>query len=518
MAHCIDGLRRDGPVALVVDPVLRASSGAALADAAVLQAYRELLLPRASLITPNEAEARRLLGDAQAEVPALARGLRSLGAEAVCITGGDSGSSRALALDYLATPEASGWLALPRLPGRHNHGTGCSFASAAAAALARSFVSADALVLAKMLVWCAVRDGRAAGRGAGPVQASADFIFEPAAMPVLGWGDAIEPSELARWQAVFAAAPVEPMEHFGLYAISDRPARIAELAEAGIAHLQLRLKRGPAHDDAAIENAIRQSLQAVAGKAVTLWINDHWRAAAAAGASAIHLGQEDWLGLHEDEREALLASGLQLGLSSHSLWELARARGLAPRYIACGPVWPTLTKAMPWRPQGLGNLAWWVRMAGRPVLAIGGILGPGQARDCAATGAAGVCLVRALDGETDPLDFAEAWMQGRWQPQPSPMVPPQPVLRPDLAGIACASSSRAWQRSSCWLISARVTSMSSSCCSSCRRCCCRTSRKAFSCGAVSDSESYMSTSCLTSCSDRPRRLPRRVSFRRVRSR
>ena len=35
--------------------------------------------------------------------------------------------------------------------------------------------------------------------------------------------------------------------------------------------------------------------------------------------------------------------------------------------VACGPVWPTLTKAMPWVPQGLDNLAWWVHMAGVPV-------------------------------------------------------------------------------------------------------------------------------------------------------
>ena len=48
----------------------------------------------------------------------------------------------------------------------------------------------------------------------------------------------------------------------------------------------------------------------------------------------------------------------------------AGARTLSPRYIACGPVWPTLTKAMPWIAQGLDNLAWWCRMAGVPVVAI----------------------------------------------------------------------------------------------------------------------------------------------------
>ena len=51
---------------------------------------------------------------------------------------------------------------------------------------------------------------------------------------------------------------------------------------------------------------------------------------------------------------------------------------------------------MPWRPQGLDNLAWWCRMAGAPVVAIGGVLGPEQVRDAARCGADGVCIVRGL--------------------------------------------------------------------------------------------------------------------------
>lgn len=421
VARCIDQLRLTAPVALIVDPVLRASSGALLVDpvaeAAVLQAYRDLLLPRATLITPNESEARRLLDAPLATAAELAQRLLALGAEAVCITGGDSRPDAALALDYLATPQASGWLALPRLAtAPNNHGTGCTFASAAAAALARGFVAADALVLAKMLTWCALRDGHAAGAGPGPVRATPGFLFDRTAMPVLGWGDSLTDGELERWQAVLDETD-QPTEHFGLYAITDQADRIATLAAAGLSHVQLRLKRGPGIGDTELLAAIRQSRLAVRGQRTTLWINDHWRLAladAAGGPCAIHLGQEDWQRLSPAERQQLLSPGIELGLSSHSLWELARARGLAPRYIACGPVWPTTTKVMPWQPQGLANLTWWARMAGRPVIAIGGILLPEQVKDCAATGAAGACLVRALDGSADPQTFAEAWMQGRW--------------------------------------------------------------------------------------------------------
>ena len=54
---------------------------------------------------------------------------------------------------------------------------------------------------------------------------------------------------------------------------------------------------------------------------------------------------------------------------------------------------------MPWRPQGLDNLAWWCRAAEAPVVAIGGILTPDQVRQAAAAGASGVCVLRGLGSD-----------------------------------------------------------------------------------------------------------------------
>ncbi|HEX2012915.1 MAG TPA: PfkB family carbohydrate kinase, partial [Roseateles sp.] len=392
--------------------------------------YRERLLPRADLVTPNRREAERLLDAAARPVPELAAALRALGARAVAITGGDDASpAPGLALDWLDSELARGWLALPRLPSRHHHGSGCSFASAAAAALARGFPLPDAVLLAKMSAWCAVRDGYPAGAGVGPVRATAGFALDPGALPVMGFDDELAPDAgtLARWGRVLREAAAPPaMPELGLYAICSSAERVAELAAAGLPQIQLRIKQGP---ETAIDAEIRAALRAVEGHASRLWINDHWRAALDAGASALHLGQEDWAELDDDARARLLApGGPALGLSSHSLWELARARGLAPAYIACGPVRPTLTKAMPWRPQGLDNLGWWVRMAGRPVVAIGGLLAPEQVADCAATGAAAACLVRALDSPAPGLAaFRQAWAQGRSSPRPPPL-PPHPSL------------------------------------------------------------------------------------------
>ncbi|MDC8771805.1 bifunctional hydroxymethylpyrimidine kinase/phosphomethylpyrimidine kinase [Roseateles albus] len=422
LCEVLDELRRDRPVALVVDPVLGASAGgpaSIFANASLLRAYREQLLPRAQLITPNRREAELLLGLASHALsrPLMAERLKELGAETICITGGDdAGPQHDLALDYLNSPQASGHLALPRLRQGHHHGSGCSFATAAAAAMARGFVSADAVVLAKMATWVAVREGHAAGAGAGPVRASANFVFEPAAMPVMSFdGEQLDAGTLARWAQVLNA-PAQDALDWGLYAITERPQRAAELAAAGIKQLQLRIKPATSENtQAELRAAVAEAQTAVADHlGCQLWINDHWRLALEEPGVGLHLGQEDWAALATDERKLLLKVGIKLGISSHSLWELARARGLNPHYIACGPIWPTTTKDMPWRPQGLGNLGWWVHMAGRPVVAIGGLLEAEQVEACAATGAAAACLVRALDRPDSSLEqFRAAWQCGR---------------------------------------------------------------------------------------------------------
>ncbi|HNI85067.1 MAG TPA: PfkB family carbohydrate kinase, partial [Ottowia sp.] len=431
LARWVDRLRQRAPLALVVDPVLRASSGAAFADEAVLRAYRELLLPRATLVTPNEHEARRLLGGAPpnprpsgqragvvgqpgepSDVPALAVALRAQGAQAVAITGGDRVHAPGWALDWIDTEHARGWLALPRLESRHTHGTGCTFASSAAAALALGFVAADALVLAKMATAHAIAHGHAAGQGAGPVAARPGFAVEPARMPLLSC------SELdSCWRLLDTRQSPIPLETQapGLYAIVDSAERVRQVVAAGARTVQLRIKTPdapPAAWQDELRCAIRQALGACREAGATLVVNDHWRLAAelTAGAArgiAVHLGQEDLLALGDAGRAELQACGLPLGISSHSLWELARARSLAPWYVACGPVWPTLTKAMPWRAQGLDNLSWWVHMAGVPVVAIGGILEPAQATQAARSGAAGVCVVRGLGA--DPAATLPVW-------------------------------------------------------------------------------------------------------------
>ena len=415
LARFVDRLREQGPLALVVDPVLRASTGAALASAEQLSAYRDWLLPRATVITPNQSEAVALLGSAAPEgIPAQARALRALGCEAVVITGGDAARlshHASLSLDWLDTPQAQGWLGLPREHTPHNHGTGCTFASALAAALALGWVVADAAVLAKMAATFALRHARAVGRGVGPVIARSGFALEPSLLPQLSLDDTLP----AAWQT-------RPRgRNPGVYAIVDSAERVEAVlrAQPPVDTLQLRMKRAAGLPDGAwhiqLHDAVARSQRAAQAAGVVLVVNDHWQLALQAGARALHLGQEDLLALTPQDRaqlQAARAQGVQLGLSSHSLWELCRAAAMAPDLIACGPVWPTTTKDMPWLPQGLDNLAWWAHMAPAPVVGIGGILAPAQLQAVAAAGAAGGCVVRGLGPE--PANTLPAW-QDAWR-------------------------------------------------------------------------------------------------------
>lgn len=433
LARFVDRLRAQGPLALVVDPVLRASSGAALADAELLSAYRDLLLPRATVITPNQAEAVALLGDmAPADIPAQAQALRALGCAAVIITGGDAAllaHHDSLSLDWLHTPQASGWLALPREATPHNHGTGCTFASALAAALALGWVLADAAVLAKMCATHALRHARPVGRGVGPVIARAGFATDPTLLPQLSLG--------ADAPAQWASAPRGRAP--GVYAIVDSAERAIAVLQASppVDTLQLRMKRPHGLDDAVwsahFTEAVRRCQPASDAVGVLLVVNDHWQLALGAGARALHLGQEDLLALTAPDQERLhaaRAAGVQLGVSSHSLWELCRAAALAPDLIACGPVWPTTTKDMPWRPQGLDNLAWWAHMAPAPVVGIGGMLAPEQLQAVASAGAAGGCVVSGLG--SDPAQSLPAWQAAWAEGRQAARIPVPPLPHPCL--------------------------------------------------------------------------------------
>jgi hydroxymethylpyrimidine/phosphomethylpyrimidine kinase len=155
---------------VVVDPVMMAKSGDRLLDADALLALRVELLPRALVVTPNlpEAEVLADMRIARAEdIREAARRIHALGPRAVVIKGGH-GQGPDL-VDLLFDGREFLEFHTPRIDTRNTHGTGCTFASAIAAHLAKGWSLAAATEAAQQYVAGAIRHGLAIGRGQGPV-------------------------------------------------------------------------------------------------------------------------------------------------------------------------------------------------------------------------------------------------------------------------------------------------------------------------------------------------------------
>ena len=396
LVRWIDRLRLQHPgLAVVVDPVLGASTGARFAQADVMQAYRDELLPRADVITPNRAEAALLLNQASLDdalaIEQAAQALQVLGCKTVIITGGDAQGLNSE--DYCLSSHAQGWLRLPRVVTAHNHGTGCVFASTVAAAMARGFVSMEALVIAKMATTHALRHAYAAGQGAGPVRPRSDFAQLLENLPTFS---------LPRNSAQAQSPQKQPL-HFaplsdanlGLYAVVDSAAWVQRVLSSGVKTVQLRIKSPELID---IRREVQLAIQHAKAANAQLFINDHWQLAIEEGAYGVHLGQED---LHVADLQAIAQAGLRLGLSTHCYWEVCRAWALQPSYIACGPMYATQSKDMPWQPQGTHNVAYWSALLPLPLVAIGGITIE-RVSEARKAGAAGVAVISAITAAASP--------------------------------------------------------------------------------------------------------------------
>lgn len=372
-------------------------------------------LPRPALLCLHRREAATLAGlpaldTPEAVVQAAAR-LRAAVCAAVVITGDGT--------DYADTPQASGWLG-PSVtaghPKRHPD-AGMVFADAAAEALARGFVAMEAIVMACM----ARSDALSQHTGTAPLQPRPDFAQRSANLPSFSLPRATRASG-------FAALSDTDL---GLYAVVDSAAWVARVVAAGVRTVQLRIKdaEGPEHRDF-VRQQVRASIHAATAAGAQLFINDHWQLAIEEGAYGVHLGQED---LHVADLAAIAQAGLRLGISTHACWEVCRAWALRPSYIACGPIHPTMAKAMPWVPQGNDNLAYWCVLLPLPVVGIAG-MDVVRTEQAVRAGAAGVAVISAITAAASPetaiVQLQEAVRRGRNSlPATAPMLP-NPTLSP----------------------------------------------------------------------------------------
>ncbi len=158
---------------VVLDPVMVAASGDPLLEPEAVASVRDLLLPRADIITPNLPEAARLLDEPVAEDEAAmdrqARALMALGARAVMLKGGHATGAESVDLFFDGSTKQR--LTAPRTRTENTHGTGCTLSSAIAAHLAKGVGLADAVPAAKTYVTAAIAaaDQLTIGTGRGPV-------------------------------------------------------------------------------------------------------------------------------------------------------------------------------------------------------------------------------------------------------------------------------------------------------------------------------------------------------------
>ncbi|HKQ07195.1 MAG TPA: bifunctional hydroxymethylpyrimidine kinase/phosphomethylpyrimidine kinase [Blastocatellia bacterium] len=155
---------------LVVDPVVRSTSGFDLVDDRALAVLVEKLFRLATVVTPNAAEAERLTGIRIINLETMqqaAAAIRAMGARAVLVKGGDVMAETAT--DLLLDDEGARLFAAERVTSSSTHGTGCTLAAAVATLLARGHSLAGAIEQAKHYIVEAIRHAPALGHGHGPL-------------------------------------------------------------------------------------------------------------------------------------------------------------------------------------------------------------------------------------------------------------------------------------------------------------------------------------------------------------
>ena len=389
-------------VPLIVDPVAVSASGSTLADNRALSATMQHLVPLATLVTPNIAELELLCGhpiDNDETLQAGAEYLLKQGAKAVLVKGGHAHWQGDNSLDHFYSRDLVFRLQQPRLQTPHTHGTGCSMASAIAAAMALGDPAEDAVVQANAYIAAGLADAAAIGKGPGPVAHTllpTPATYFPALCPRSPMPGLSIPPAVADFASVGTDA-------LGLYPVVDNTVLLQSLLSLGVKTLQLRIKAGKAMQ---VEGAIAEAVLLGRQYEARIFINDHWALAIKHKAYGIHLGQED---LQKADLVAIQKAGLRLGVSTHGYFELLNAKRLRPSYIALGHVFATPTKVMKSLPQGLERLRHYTDIAGdMPTVAIGGINlhNAAAVRDC---GVGSIAVVRAVSQCEDLGKVVEAF-------------------------------------------------------------------------------------------------------------
>ncbi|GIU35294.1 thiamine phosphate synthase [Shewanella schlegeliana] len=407
-------------VAVILDPVMVATCGDALAKAAALDftPFKGLL----ALITPNVSELQTLAGktlDKLEDCISAAKLLSKQLETSVLAKGGDYGPSwcHEQANDLLVCSDVAGissqhqqqsfWLSSPRIDSKNNHGTGCTLSSAIAAVMAHGFVLNDAVVVAKAYVSAGLLASYQPGCGAGCLARTA-WPSDLSLFPYIKQTTAQDslPSSVSHCRQIAAtkqAGFIKIDTPLGLYPVVADIALLEALLKAGAKTIQLRIKDT---NEPTLEEQIIKAIALGRDYRARVFINDHWQLAIKHQAYGVHLGQED---LIDSNLSLLREAGIALGLSSHSYFEILLAKQHQPSYMAFGHIFATTTKQMPSLPQGLNKLKRYVSLMKDelPIVAIGGIDAE-RLQSVKTTGVDDIAMVRALSEADDPAAAFQA--------------------------------------------------------------------------------------------------------------
>jgi len=192
-------------------------------------------------------------------------------------------------------------------------------------------------------------------------------------------------------------------EDMQIVLISDRKAlagealwtALASAAGAGLTAFMLREKDLPGR---ALLALARETVARCRPMGIRVLVNDRVDVALAAGADGVHLGGD---AIPADAARRIAGGRLGIGVSTHSIEEIRAAALAGADYAIFGPVFETPSKMQYGAPQGVENLRRAVAAGPLAVIAVGGI-GPDNAAQLRGTGIAGIAVIRAILGASDP--------------------------------------------------------------------------------------------------------------------
>ncbi|KVX03250.1 bifunctional hydroxymethylpyrimidine kinase/phosphomethylpyrimidine kinase [Shewanella frigidimarina] len=438
LADCLAQMRATQKMVpfVVLDPVMVASSGANFNS---IDLDFSSLIGLIDLITPNQHELKHLcsqyalaqdcadVGNKVAQQQQMicdAKLLSDIFQCHVLAKGGDAQWQQQLAIDVYVSKSVKGaslahshavfMLSSQRIATTNHHGSGCTLSSAIACFIAHNFVIHDAIVLAKAYVNKGLTLGVSLGQGPG-VLARTGWPDDLGMMPSIKLvssehlvDDSCEQAPLNGFKVLH--------QSLGIYPVLDDLRILKNVLQAGCKTAQYRAKLAANTDERqrlTLEANIIEAINLGREYHAQLFINDHWQLAIKHGAFGVHLGQEDMV---TADLTAIAATGMALGLSSHSYFEALLAHQCSPSYIALGHIFATTTKQMPSAPQGLSKLKRYASLFARhyPTVAIGGI-DLSNLELIADTGVGDAAVVRAVATAEEPAKAYRAlhhkWLQ-----------------------------------------------------------------------------------------------------------